>query len=176
MKISHEPTKLSLLATAMAVCALLCVSAFAQSTSSDQGAMEPNANQSAAQNMPADQQGPIQLVDPGKIYNDNPMSWVGKSVVLKTVMVQDTNNSGNFWVGLDNSHRLLVVKQKDDANLKAMTIHKGDVVTISGTVEAASKYMAHATSAEGGSMQDAQNSSGVFLMATEIKVHSSTHH
>jgi hypothetical protein len=67
---------------------------------------------------------------------------VGKSVVLQNVTVQDTNNSGNFWVGSDNDHRLLVVKQKDNDNLKAMTLHKGDVVTVTSTVEAASRYMA----------------------------------
>lgn len=175
MKTFLTSTRIALLTIAVMVCTSLCIPALAQSTSSDQGAMEPNANQSASQNTTADQQGPIELVDPGKIYNENPMSWVGKSVVLKNTMVQDTNNSGNFWVGLDNNHRLLVVKQKGNDNLKAMTLHKGDVVTISGTVEAASKYMAQVSSAETGSMQDAQNSSGVFLMANEVNVNSSTH-
>lgn len=176
MKSVVKGIQISLMAIAMTLCMSFSISVFAQSTSGDHGAMAPNSNQSADQNNATDQQNPVQLVDPGKIYNENPMGWVGKSVVLKNALVQDTNNSGNFWVGLDNDHRLLVVKEKDNANLKAMNLHKGDIVTITGTVEAASKYMAQTTSAEKGSMQDAQNSSGVFLMANELNVDSSTHH
>jgi hypothetical protein len=175
MKTFLTRTKISLLAIAAMFCFSLCTSALAQSTSGDQGAMEPNANQSPSQNTATDQQSPIELVDPGKIYNENPMGWVGKSVVLKNVTVQDTNKSGNFWVGLDNDHRLLVVKAQGNDNLKAMTLHKGDVITVSGTVQAASRYMGQTSSAEMGSMQDAQKSSGVFLMATDVNVNSSTH-
>lgn len=177
MKPLMTRTKGLLLTIALLFCtSLLCTSAFAQSTSNDQGAMAPDSNQNAAQTMNNDQQGPIELVDPGKIYNENPMGWVGKSVVLKNAMVQDTNKSGNFWVGLNNGHRLLVVKQKGNDNLKAMTLHKGDVVTVSGTVQAASRYMAETSTAEMGSMQDAQKGAGVFLMANELNVDSSTHH
>jgi hypothetical protein len=143
-------------------------------TSNDQGAMAPNQSMNSAQQSAA-QGEPMQLVDPAKIYNENPMSWVGKSVVLKNVTVQDTNNTGNFWIGSDNDHRLLVVKQKGNANLKAMTLHKGDVVTLTGTVQAASRYMAEDSSASSGSMHDAQNSSGVFLLANDVNVDSSTH-
>ena len=137
--------------------------------SNDQQTMNSNQGMSAAQGEA------VQLVDPAKIYNENPMGWVGKSVVLKNVTVEDTNNTGNFWVGTDNNHRLLVVKEKGNANMKAMTVHKGDVVTLNGTVKAASRYMAQETSASSGSMHDAQNSSGVFLLANDINVDSSTH-
>ena len=70
---------------------------------------------------------PETLIDPGRIYNDKqPTSWVGKPVVLQNVMVQDTNDSGNFWVGSDGHHRLLIVKQENNANLKAMaTLRNG---------------------------------------------------
>jgi hypothetical protein len=80
-----------------------------------------------AQNMPATNQestsansGQTQeLVDPGVIYNDkNPGDWVGKSVTLKNVMVQDTNKGESFWVGSDNHHRLLVVKSDENPNVK----------------------------------------------------------
>jgi len=119
---------------------------------------------------------PEVLIDPAKIYNDNrPISWVGKPVVLQNVMIQDTNDTGNFWVGSDGHHRLLVVKQDSNANLKAMRFHKGDIVTISGTVQPASKYMAQATTETDGSMHDAEKSSGVFLLADNVTVASSTH-
>ena len=52
------------------------------------------------------------LVDPAKIYNKSPMSWVGKLVVLKNVTVEDTNDSGNFWIGSDNDHRPCCVMKK----------------------------------------------------------------
>jgi hypothetical protein len=117
-----------------------------------------------------------ELVDPGVIYNDtNPGSWVGKSITLKNVMVQDTNDTGNFWVGSDNHHRLLIVRNENNANLKVMRLHKGDVVTINGTIQPASKYEAHKTGEEKGSMHDAEKSSSVFLMADDISVDSSTH-
>jgi hypothetical protein len=119
---------------------------------------------------------PEVLIDPGKIYNDKqPISWVGKPVVLQNVMVEDTNDSGNFWIGSDGHHRLLVVKQDSNPNLKAMRFHKGDILTISGTVQPASKYMAQATTESDSSMHDAEKSSGVFLLADNITVASSTH-
>ena len=116
------------------------------------------------------------LVDPGKIYNSgSPTDWVGRSVVLKNVTVQDTNDTGNFWVGSDGGHRLLVVKTKNP-NLEAMKFHKGDIVTVSGVVHPASQYMGQKTSASQGSMKDARNSSGVFVMANNVSVNSSTQH
>lgn len=115
------------------------------------------------------------LIDPAKIYNENPMGWVGKTVILKNVTVQDTNHGGSFWIGLDDHHRLLIVKQSGNDNLKAITVHKGDVVTISGVVQAASRYEAQSESAEKGSMNDAQQSSGVFVLANDVTVASSTH-
>jgi len=119
---------------------------------------------------------PVVLIDPGKIYNaSDPTSWVGKSVVLKNVTVQDTNDTGNFWVGSDGDHRLLVVKV-NNPNLESMRFHKGDVVTIQGIVHPASKYMGQQTTASSGSMSDAQGSSGVFLMANSISITSSTQH
>ena len=119
---------------------------------------------------------PEVLIDPAKIYNDKqPISWVGKPVVLQNVMIQDTNNTGNFWVGSDGHHRLLVVKQDNNPNLKAMRFHKGDIVTISGTIQPASKYMAQATTETDGSMHDAEKSSGVFLLADNVTIGSSVH-
>jgi hypothetical protein len=118
---------------------------------------------------------PETLIDPGKIYNDKqPTSWVGKPVVLQNVMIQDTNDSGNFWVGSDGHHRLLIVKPEGNATLKSMRFHKGDVVTVSGTVQPASRYMAKQTSESGGDMHDAEKSSGVILLADNITVSSST--
>ena len=114
------------------------------------------------------------LTDPGQIYNDkNPGSWMGKSVTFKNVSVQDTNDDGNFWVGADSDHRLLVVKSENDPNLKAMRFHKGDVVTISGVIQAASKPIAEKTGASAGSMMDAMKSSGLFLLANNISIASS---
>jgi hypothetical protein len=131
---------------------------------------------------PQDQASPQQngpttvLVDPGKIYNQNPTGWVGRNVTLKNVTVQDTNDSGNFWVGSDSSHRLLIVKPKDNPDLRSMRFHKGDIVTITGTVKPASKYEVKETTASQGSMHDAINSSGVFLLANNITITSSTQH
>jgi hypothetical protein len=130
---------------------------------------EPTANSNQNQK--------IELIDPGKIYNDKkPYDWVGKSVTLKNALVQDTNNNGNFWVGSDDHHRLLIVKPENDANLQAMRVHKGDIVTVSGVVHPASEYMAGKTSAEKGSMNDAEHSSGVFLLVDSINIASSTQH
>ena len=68
---------------------------------SAQNTQMPDENSSSANN------GPNQvLVDPGVIYNNKHSdTWVGKTVTLKNVMVQDTNKSGDFWVGSD-SHGL----------------------------------------------------------------------
>ncbi len=138
-----------------------------------------------AQNMPASDQSPNSadngqnqvLVDPGVIYNNKHTGeWVGKTVTLKNVMVQDTNKTGDFWVGSDSHHRLLVTKPEDNANIKAMKFHKGDVVTITGTIQPASKYEAGETGAEKSSMHHAENSSGIFLAANDISIASSTQH
>jgi len=139
---------------------------------SAQNTQMPDENSSSANN------GPTQvLVDPGVIYNNKHSdTWVGKTVTLKNVMVQDTNKSGDFWVGSDSHHRLLVTKPEYNANIKAMKFHKGDVVTITGTIQPASKYEASQTGAEKGSMHDAENSSGVFLAANDISISSSTQH
>jgi hypothetical protein len=136
---------------------------------------QPSSNSTAAQ---ADNSGqPDVLIDPGAIYNDkNPGHWVGKSVTLQNVTVQDTNNNGNFWVGQDGGHRLLIVKGDNDANMKALHVKKGDVVTVSGTVQPASRYAAQETSAEKGSMHDAEKSSGVYVQANNLSVNSSTRH
>ena len=133
----------------------------------------PNNSQSNMVNTGQSQE----LVDPGVIYNDkNPGSWVDKTVTLKNVMVQDTNKDGNFWVGSDSHHRILVVKPQDNANARALQVHKGDVVTITGTVQPASKYAATETGSKKGSMHDAEDSSGVFLQASDLSVASSTQH
>jgi len=148
---------------------LLVSGAFAQ--------MGQDNSQSSSTAAQAGTMEPEVLVDPGKIYNDkNPGNWVGKSVTLQNVMVQDTNDSGNFWVGQDGGHRLLVVKGDGDANMKALHVKKGDVVTVSGTVQPASRYAAQESSAEKGSMHDAEKSSGVYLQANNLSVSSSTRH
>lgn len=115
------------------------------------------------------------LIDPGVIYNaKNPTSWVDKTVTLKNVMVEDTNNSGNFWVGSDSHHRLLIVKPSSNLDLNALRTHKGDVVTVTGVVKPAGQYLAQKNGAEKNSMNDAKNSSGVFLLASNINIKSST--
>jgi hypothetical protein len=115
------------------------------------------------------------LIDPGKIYNDKtPTAWIGKSVELRNVMVQDTNDSGNFWVGLEGKHRLLVAKQPDDPNQQALRIHKGDVVNITGVVEPATDEWAQKVKADMGSMHDAHGGAGVFLFASNVSIASST--
>lgn len=91
-------------------------------------------------------------------------------------MVQDTNKSGNFWVGSDDHHRLLIVKPENNANIQAMRFHKGDVVTVNGTIQPASRYEASQTGAEKGSMSHAEDSSGVFMMANDISITSATEH
>jgi hypothetical protein len=140
----------------------------------------PNNNQSnmgnnGQQNMENNGE-PQQLIDPALIYNDkNPGNWVGKTVTLKNVMVQDTNKGGNFWVGQNGHHRLLVVKPENNPNARALQVHKGDIVTVTGTVQPASQYAAQETGARKGSMHDAEDSSGVFLKASDLSISSSTH-
>ena len=150
---------------AIACLAMMCTGAFAQS-GTESSTMPSGSDNSQAS---------VTLVDPAKIYSEQPMSWVGKSVTLQNVAVQDTNDAGSFWVGTDNGHRLLIVRQKDNDNLKATKVHKRDVVTVSATVEAASRYLAKETSAESGSMHDAEKTSGVFVLANSLTVDSSTH-
>jgi len=115
------------------------------------------------------------LIDPGVIYNaKSPTGWVGKTVTLKNVTVEDTNNSGNFWVGSDSHHRLLVVKPTSNLDLNALRTHKGDIVTVTGIVKPAGQYLAQKTGAEKNSMNDARNSSGVFLLASNVDIESAT--
>ena len=136
-----------------------------------QSNMGNNAQQNSANNGE-----PQELIDPAVIYNDkNPGNWVGKTVTLKNVMVQDTNKGGNFWVGQDGHHRILVVKPDSDPNIKNLQVHKGDIVTVSGKVQPASTYAARETGTRKGSMNDAENSSGVFLQANDLSIASSTH-
>src|SRR5690349_5389874 len=97
------------------------------------GTQQPNAtdqqNREQANNN-AGEQGQT-LIDPGVIYNARkPGEWIGKTVTLKNVMVQDTNDTGNFWVGSDRHHRLLIVKPTSNLELHALRVHKGDVVTV----------------------------------------------
>ncbi len=106
------------------------------------------------------------ILDPGLIYAaKSPDQWVGKRVTLRNVANQDTNNDGNFGVGRDGRHRLLIVKQDNNPNLTALHVRKGDVVTVTGTVQPASKYQSNVTSSSKGSMHDAEKSSGLFVMA-----------
>ncbi len=169
-----KKTKLALLAAGLTIATAL----FAQTgqdtqvgptgSSGVQGdIMRPDAQQNTA---------PVELIDPGRIYNaKKPTDWVGKSVVLRNVTVQDTNDGGTFWVGADGDHRLLVVRAPD-ANLSAMRLHKGDIVVVSGTIHPASRYMAEQTSAKKGAVKDAEKSSGVVLLAEDISISSSTQH
>ena len=168
------------LLTLLAVLVLMLpVGLLAQNTPAPQDNQSmPNSGNmgSSAQQNGANNSEPQELIDPGVIYNDkNPGSWVGKTVTLKNVMVQDTNKGGNFWVGQDGHHRILVVKPDNNPNAKALQVHKGDIVTITGTVQPASTYAARETGTHKGSMQDAESSSGVFLQASDLSVASSTH-
>ena len=72
-------------------------------------------------------------------------------------------------------NRLLVVRAEGNDNLKAMSFHKGDVVTICGTGKAASRYLAEENGASSGSMHDAQKTTGVFVLANKVDGRSSTH-
>ena len=159
-----------------------------QNDSQNQGATQNQAN---PQNSPAypqsnagsataqeqnDSQSPTVLVDPGKIYNMDPTSWVGKRVTLQNVMVEEADKTGNFWIGSDKNHRLLIVKSKENPNLVAKSFHKGDVVTIDGTIHPAGDIEAQETSASNGKMKKARQTSGVFLLANDVDIASSTQH
>ena len=144
------------------------------------GTQQPNAteqqNREQSNNAAGEQQGQT-LIDPGVIYNSRkPGEWIGKTVTLKNVMVQDTNDTGNFWVGSDNHHRLLIVKPTSNLELHSLRVHKGDVVTVTGDLQAASKVLADKTGAEKNSLHDAEKTSGVFLMANRVNISSSTAH
>lgn len=156
---------------------LLLVSAMgAQSTapSSDQQMPDQQMNNAGQQDNSGQ---PQTLIDPGVIYNTKEAgTWVGKTVTLKNVTVQDTNKDGNFWVGSDGHHRLLVVKPTSNLDMHALRTKKGDIVTVTGQIEAASEAEAQKTGAEKGSMKDAENSSGVCLIANHINIASSTQH
>jgi len=117
------------------------------------------------------------LIDPGVIYNARkPGEWIGKTVTLKNVMVQDTNDTENFWVGSDRHQRLLIVKPTSNLELHALRVLKGDVVTVTGDLQAASEVLADKTGAEKNSLHDAEKTSGVFLMANRVNISSSTAH
>jgi hypothetical protein len=141
---------------------------------------EPNGTEQQNPEQPTNTAGEQQgqtLIDPGVIYNARkPGEWIGKTVTLKNVMVQDTNNSGNFWVGSDHHHRLLIVKPTSNLELHSLRVHKGDVVTITGELQAASEVLADKTGAEKNSLHDAEKTSGVFLMANRVSISSSTAH
>jgi hypothetical protein len=144
------------------------------------GTQQPSAteqqNPEQPNNNAGEQQGQT-LIDPGVIYNaKRPGAWIGKTVTLKNVMVQDTNGTGNFWVGSDSHHRLLVVKPTSNLELHSLRVHKGDVVTVAGELQAASEVLADKTGAEKNSLHDAEKTSGVFLMANSVNISSSTAH
>jgi hypothetical protein len=143
------------------------------------GTQQPNATEQQSReqaNNNAGEQGQT-LIDPGVIYNSRkPGEWIGKTVTLKNVMVQDTNDTGNFWVGSDRRHRLLIVKPTSNLELHALRVHKGDVVTVTGDLQAASEVLADKTGAEKNSLHDAEKTSGVFLMANRVNISSSTSH
>lgn len=144
------------------------------------GTQQPNSTQQQNPEQPSNSAGEQQgqtLIDPGVIYNARkPGEWIGKTVTLKNVMVQDTNDSGNFWVGSDHHHRLLIVKPTSNLELHSLRVHKGDVVTVSGDLQAASEVLADKTGAEKNSLHDAEKTSGVFLMANRVNISSSTAH
>jgi len=142
----------------------------------DQNNMSASESNSAQENQNQNNGEPVVLVDPGKIYNQDPTSWVGKQVVLQNVMVEDADKAGNFWVGSDKNHRLLIVKSKDNPNLIAKEFHKGDIVTITGTIHPAGEIEAQETNASSGKMKKARESSGVFLQADDVDIASSTQH
>lgn len=146
-------------------------------TQQPSGAQQPNATEQqnpGPNNSASEQQGQT-LIDPGVIYNARkPGEWIGKTVTLKNVMVQDTNDTGNFWVGSDKHHRLLIVKPTSNLELHSMRVHKGDLVTVTGELQAASEVLADKTGAEKNSLHDAEKTSGVFLMANRVNISSST--
>lgn len=168
--------RLTILAVALAFTTL----AVAQNSNDDPNRANGQDNGAASQsNSAQDMQNgtaPEVLVDPGKIYNQDPTSWVGKRVTLQNVMVQDADKAGNFWVGSDNHHRLFVVKNKSNPNLAAKEFHKGDIVTITGVIHPAGDVEAQETDASSGKMSKARHSSGVFLLAEDVDIASSTQH
>jgi hypothetical protein len=162
--------------------ALLCAgSLLAQSTtpsgqqSPDQQPSTSDQQQMNNSNQNSNATNPQELIDPGVIYNSKQAgTWIGKTVTLKNVTVQDTNKSGNFWVGSDNHHRLLIVKPTSNLELNALRVRKGDVVTVTGEIQAAAEALSDKTGAEKGSLHDAESSSGVFLLANNVHIASST--
>jgi hypothetical protein len=89
-------------------------------------------------------------------------------VTLTNVTVQDTTETGNFWVGTDDAHRILIVKPSSDANLRSIQVQKGETVTISGTVRPADDFMAGMTGTDKTVMSNAKSTSGVFLLADKV--------
>jgi hypothetical protein len=142
----------------------------------DQNNMPASQNSSAQENPSQNNDQPVVLVDPGKIYNQDPTSWVGKKVELQNVMVEDADKAGNFWVGSDKGHRLLIVKSRNNPNLLAKEFHKGDIVTIDGTIHPAGDVETQETNVSNGKMKSARKTSGVFLLADEVDIASSTQH
>jgi outer membrane biosynthesis protein TonB len=98
----------------------------------------------------------------------NSEKWLGKPVTLTNVTVQDTTETGNFWVGTDDAHRILIVKPASDANLRSIQVQKGETVTISGTVRPADDFMASMTGTDKTVMSNAKSASGVFLLAEKV--------
>lgn len=148
----------------------------APATNSTTGSAMPERSQAQTEPTRADSGQPVVLIDPGKIYNQDPTGWVGKRVVLQNVMVEDADKAGNFWVGSDKQHRLLIVKDKNNPNLVAKEFHKGDIVTIEGVIHPASEYAQQETDASSGKMNKARKTSGVFLLANDVDIASSTQH
>lgn len=89
-------------------------------------------------------------------------------------MVEDADKAGNFWVGSDKNHRLLIVKSKNNPNLMVKEFHKGDIVTIDGTIHPAGDIETQETNASNGKMKKARSTSGVFLLADDVNIASST--
>lgn len=161
----------------ISVLLLLVAAMSAQSSmpSSNQQAPDQQMNNAGQQDQSGQQ--PQTLIDPGVIYNSKDAgTWVEKTVTLKNVTVQDTNKDGNFWIGSDGHHRLLVVKPSSNLDLHALRTRKGDIVTVTGQIQAASEAEAQKSGVDKGSMHDAENSSGVCLVANEINIASSTQH
>jgi hypothetical protein len=56
----------------------------------------------------------------------------------------------------------------------ALRVKKGDVVTVTGVIQPATKEWAEKTHSDEGSMNDAKGGAGVFLNATNLTIASST--
>ena len=117
---------------------------------------------------------PRVVTDVNSILAKNATHWLGKMFTLKNVKVEDTNDTGNFWVGPNDDHRLLVVK-KYTGPIVDIKVHTGAIVTVTGTIEPASKFEATASSASQDSMGDARDSSGVFLLADKMTITNAQH-